>query len=57
MILRALFPREVRRELDALATELRVDHPDLDAREPFHVVAVVLVWLVREVVKMREVRT
>jgi hypothetical protein len=53
MNLRALFPREVRRELEHLAYELKCE-AGFDEREPWHVTALVLVWVVREVCKMRE---
>jgi hypothetical protein len=58
VILRALFPRAIRRELATLATELHRSHPQFAPQdEPWHLTALVLVWLVREVCKLREVRT
>jgi hypothetical protein len=58
VILRALFPRAVRRELALLATELHRSHPQFAPQdEPWHLTALVLVWCVTEIRKLREVRT
>jgi hypothetical protein len=58
MKLSSLFPKPVRRELDAIASELRADHPEFDPEtQPFHLTAVVLVWCVAEIVKLRETRS
>lgn len=54
MTIDTLFP-EIREELHALARELRDRWPGFDPRsEPFHLTGLVLVWCVREIVRMRE---
>jgi hypothetical protein len=52
--LSALFPPKVLRELDKLAGDLREEGVKINEKEPFQVTGLVLVWLVREVVKLRD---
>jgi hypothetical protein len=55
MTIKTIFHKPIRRELELVADELRSRDPAFDpAHEPWHLTAVVLVWCVREICKLRE---